>query len=419
MNSTKLCLKILTILCVSTSLLSCVGSTPAITDIYGCAQSLDSDLLADADHPDGFVDIAFNQAYNLPWFSLLPQKAANLRVLSINVGNGATSMEDQVHPSYDLRLTYRSYEEQMAQRIQALSPKPHIIALQEVLSAKKCQAIPFEIRQKESDKACWQEAAVLALDQVQRLVGPEYAVICDGNEGVDCLAVLKSYARIDGLEGDYNPSWKEGTAPFPPTHSSFHFDICQYANQDCDHHKNICDQESSVARAHLVTHKGDLLSVIFVHPTARGENCLQAQIEQVFQMAMEDSDIPTLILGDWNMDPQRFAGEHSLSVIFYKYVGPKRAYRLHDNFDSGCVMTKTSPMDLLTLDHVVTNFAHGICHVYRDNPETAHLYGRYQKFDEGILKEVFGKKDPPSSYLERSMDHKAVLCDLRAEGVRH
>lgn len=380
-------------------------------NLQACLDTIDNKLLVSDQNPDGLIDVLYNQSYNLPELTLRPENKANLRILSMNIGNGSTKRADGVHAAYDLRLTYRTYEDAIAQRIAALNPKPHIIAFQEVLTKKRCSLLAQEDRHSDFEKTCWDQKE----DQVQRLAGPDYAIVCDGNEGVDCLAILKSFASIVDLPDSYYPLLKSHTALFPPPffdNPSLKLSTCDFTEGECHHSALSCDQESSIASVRLKLKTGPYITVVFLHPTAMGEICQQAQLLQAFDLATKNLQEKTLILGDWNMDMVRFFGTSSLALIAKKYIGVGRDFRLHDNFDESCVFTKTSPYNVATLDHVVSNFARGVCRVYKNEGISTKYYSPLKNFDHGILEEIFGRREIPESYKKRVFDHNSVLCDL-------
>lgn len=379
-------------------------------NLKACLDTIDNKLLVSDQNPEGFIDVLYNQSYNLPELTLRPDNKANIRILSMNIGNASTKRTDGVHAAYDLRLTYRTYEDAIAQRIAALNPKPHIIAFQEVLTKKRCALLSQEDRSSDIEKTCWDQKE----DQVQRLAGPDYAIVCDGNEGIDCLAILKSFASIVGLSDSYYPSLKSHTAPLPPPvdNPDLKLSTCDYSKGECHHFGFSCDPESSVAAVRLKLKNGTYINVVFLHPTAIGEVCQQAQLLQTFELATKNLPEKTLILGDWNMDMIRYIGNNTVAFIAKKYIGVGREFRLHNNIDESCAFTKTSPFGFATVDHVVSNFARGICRVYQSNGMSTKYYSPLKNFDHGILEEIFAGREIPASYKKRSFDHNSILCDL-------
>lgn len=326
--------------------------------------------------------------------------APNLRVMTINVGNGRLHRTDPNLRPYALRIHHQVYEDFLAARIQALQPA--IIGLQEVLPRHTCVRAG-QSWENESERSCFDTLA--REDAVRRLLGPDYSIVCDRDASVDCLGVHVGFATIEGLPaGGYAASWTSSAGP-PPG-----FGTCNYAKGECQTKAAECDDESSILWADLTTGGGESIRVVHLHPSAIGDTCRETQLEQAFARARAPwaggGETHTLMLGDWNMDPERL-GQPIEELLYYAHVGPTRRLREHDERDRECARVKTAPLDLATVDHVVSDFAKGRCRVFHDTHVTLGCDAPLGAFDEDFASALLDGED-----WDDRIDHHAVVCDL-------
>lgn len=321
---------------------------------------------------------------------------ANVRIMTMNVGNG----EDEGR--YALRMLHQSYEDWVAARIQSLAPD--VIGLQEVLPRHTCldDGEPWETRARYT---CFD--ADVREDQVRRLVGPDYSIVCDDVMSVDCLAVHVDFGTIEGLAaGAYEPEWSD-TLPLPAG-----FRRCTYAEHECFEKLAVCDRESSVLEARIQTAAGPVIHAVHVHPSAFGQACREHQLADGLRAVREakeaDPDVALMVLGDWNFDPDRL-GRPVEEVLYYSHVGPGQLLREHDERDEVCARPVTGPLDLGALDHVTTDFARGFCEVHHDVHVPIGADAPRGRFDDAFDDwEVFAEGEED----EHRMDHATVVCDL-------
>lgn len=328
-------------------------------------------------------------------------RPANLRILTINVGNGLLHrFEPDLRP-YALRVHHQTYEDLLGERIQAL--RPAIVGLQEVLPRHTClrDGLGWE---SDSQRTC--HDPLVREDAVRRLLGPDYAIVCDRDASVDCLAVHVEFGEIVGLPAaGYDPLWSASAGP-PPG-----FDTCDYAANECQTKAAECDAESSILWADITTVHGERIRAVHLHPSAIGDACRETQLEQAFGHATEpwasetpEQPVHTLMLGDWNMDPERL-GQPVEELLYYAHIGPTRRLREHDERDLDCARVKTAPGKFATVDQVVTDFAKGRCRVFDDEHVSLGCTAPLGLFDSAVAS--LGGSD----WSDR-MDHRAVICDL-------
>lgn len=324
----------------------------------------------------------------------------DVRVLTVNVGNGV-----ETGSRYDLRLRYQAYEDALGDQIAEL--QPHVIGIQEVISRTACERAPAD---EDESQTCFDVAN--RADQVRRLVGDHYSIVCDAVASVDCLAVHTNFGRIEGLVvGGYDPQWRH-TEPMPAG-----FEPCSFTAGECQPKLRRCDVESSVLWADVLVfaqgHQSERMRMVHVHPAAFGDACRENQMLGAYERVAEvwdepAGDRPTMILGDWNFDPDRL-GQPVEELLYSAHVGPQRRLRDHDERTASCGRVKTSPSDLAAIDRVVTDFGHGFCRVFHESHVSLDGDEPRGRFDAAFdAFEVFpgGSSDPGR------MDHRAVVCDL-------
>lgn len=328
---------------------------------------------------------------------------ANLRVVSINVGNGRLHRVDPNLRPYALRIHHQAYEDFLAAEIQAL--RPAIVGLQEVLPRHTCVNAGASW-ENEALRTCFD--ALAREDAARRLLGPDYTIVCDRDASVDCLGVHVEFAAIEGLPlGGYDPVWPSSVGP------PAGFDTCDYAKGECQTKAAECDDESSILWADLTTIAGERIRVVHLHPSAIGDACRETQLEQAFARAREpwasesaEAPVHTMMLGDWNMDPDRL-GQPIEELLYYANVGPTRRLHEHDERDRECARIKTAPGDFATVDRVVSDFAKGRCRVFHDTHASLGCAAPLGRFDADFSTASLAGED-----WDDRMDHRALVCDL-------
>lgn len=358
----------------------------------------------------------------------------NLRVLTINVGNGVLDAGP-----YSLRLAHQAYEDRIAAKIQALTPD--IIGIQEVAPRGQCLAAAACPVHPDADGFCQANAGYVCEplsctdaedrpDQVERLLGPDYTILCaglsePGISSVDCLGIHADFGRVvsvhDGsllAPGSYRPRWEQSfwlPDGFTP---------CDFTAGECTFKGNECDAESSILWADVAVAPDyqAIIRVVHLHPPAIGERCRERQLARAFEAASEAWGQPgarTMMLGDWNFDPERLVLPVE-ETLYYAYVGPTRRLHEHDERDENCARVKTGPhlagQRPAALDRVVSDFAVGFCQVYDDRQSAMH--GTVlPRFDDGLrpssLPDTLDCNCCYAGDIGKSgIDHTAVICDL-------
>src|SRR5690606_18696488 len=120
---------------------------------------------------------------------------------------------------------------------------------------------------------------------------------------------------------------------------------CDYMAGECTFKGKRCDTESSILWADVAVGPGfsERIRVVHLHPAALGERCREHQLARAFEAAAAHwPDSNTLMLGDWNFDPERLVLPAE-EALYYAYVGPDRRLHEHDERDSDCARVKTGP----------------------------------------------------------------------------
>lgn len=277
--------------------------------------------------------------------------ARDLLVVQANVGNvNVPACNDQV-----FKLCQRLVEQRGAAALRALNPD--IVGFEEILPAALCDRAPSSM----GSNLC--STPLNPPSQVTRLLGDGYGQACDTRFGWECLAARDGVAAIERLE----------TRPVLAA----------------------CADEGFTLNAGTLRMQGWPVTVAVAHPDSMQAECRAAQITDLLS-ALPGAG-PSLILGDWNLDPFR---EDDASVRVWREQVLRR-YRSASGRDitfvpgapsqsdptgtrlDGDVAVDSGPLKQRTIDHVLTrDGVTGGCEV--------------QRIDGG-----------------GGMDHRAQVCRLR------
>ncbi|PIE20133.1 MAG: hypothetical protein CSA66_01305 [Proteobacteria bacterium] len=303
-----------------------------------------------------------------------------LRVLTLNLGN-----RDGDDPHYPYRLRLSAYEDHIGAALRAL--RPDVVALQEVLPDHYCEAFD----ETDPTRPCFSHDERPAT--ARRLLGADYAIVCDDRLHFECLGVHRDFGRLEGAGEAGLDLTGAPNDPLPlPT--------CSYVDQTCD--EDHCDLEATASRAAVVA-KWGRLDLVHLHLNAAGfeasgafylgARCRVGQLQQVADAL--DPATPTVVLGDFNFDPSSPLYEAE-AAVWDTIVGDELPLRDHGERDPEGGRVPTVALGF-AIDHVLSSFARGTCEVLDDPLIDA-------AFD-------FSALDGGASWAGR-VDHRAVLCDL-------
>ncbi len=327
--------------------------------------------------------------------------AGAIRVLTYNVGNPNSD-----EARYPLRLSYQAYEDHVGAKIRAL--RPDVVALQEVLSAKTCEAFT------ETDPSRTCHAWGARAEPAARLLGEGYSVVCDARDSVECVGVRIGFGTIRGLApGGYARLGAE-TPPLP-------HDACVWAEGEC--HEFNCDAESTVSAVWVDAATGPL-RVVHLHPTAAGiegtyplfaatplarhmpysaQFCRAAQLEQAFGHLATGAR--NLLLGDVNFDEREpFPMDQA---VWQQNVGPARRFADHTPRDDFGQPFGTHGPTGFDLDHVLTDFA-GEANCVTHGGIRLFVREEGERLDAGFD----WSRLPGGERGENRLDHRAISCEL-------
>lgn len=199
-------------------------------------------------------------------------EARELVVVQANVGNVNLNCNDQV-----FKLCLRPVEQRATTALRALSPD--IVAFEEILPVDP-RDLCAEAPSPNPANLC--SAARATGLQATRLLGPGYQVACDTRFGWECLAVKKG---VLGLAGGL------ATRPVLPA----------------------CEDRGFTLNSAVVRLAGWPVSVTVGHPDSQDAECRRDQVQDLFERAVP-AGVPTLVMGDWNLDPFR---EGDVSVQYW------------------------------------------------------------------------------------------------------
>jgi endonuclease/exonuclease/phosphatase family metal-dependent hydrolase len=319
--------------------------------------------------------------------------AVPVRVLTYNIGH-----PNPDEPNYALRLKDQDIEDYLGAQIRALDAD--IVVHQEVLSPTHCDTFTED------------DPAFTCFDNdnrpppIRRILGDDYSIVCDQRRHVECIGVHVDFGVIDGM--DPGGFLLDGaTTPELPLAE------CDWAAGTCN--DTNCDGEATVSAVDVTVLAGALpIRLVHVHPNAAGVDadgnvytgapCRALQLEQAFENLV--SADPTIMAGDFNMDPVRLASDDE-DALWQAHVGTGNRFTDFTPVDEEGIQHATRRAGLgLAIDHVLADRATGSCTVWGDDfiasdPGTLPL-------DEGF---DWSTKPDGQFYVNR-MDHFAISCDL-------
>lgn len=276
-----------------------------------------------------------------------------VRVLSANVGNLLPWCV-----GYEFNCCLWSVERRIAAALRARDPD--IVFLQEVtpyaLAADRREWCPRRVGYRSDNRA--------VPDQVRRLLGPEYTIVCDPHRGTESIAIRRGVGEF--LPDDAGRSIEAGE--LGGLHHSGGPDTTRY---QADFVASSDDDGFVMVSADAVV-DGQEIRLVCAHPQALTND--RARADQVATAFERWGDHPRVLLaGDWNIDP--FRQDDRAVDVWHRYVdryGPRG--RLVESgrfrYHSGVVEDGHTwpprptahppwPIGDLTLDHVVSTFATG------------------------------------------------------------
>ncbi|MDP6932349.1 MAG: hypothetical protein QGG40_05505 [Myxococcota bacterium] len=292
-----------------------------------------------------------------------------LSVLLANVGNLDEVSDGPcgVEP-YRGALCLMSQEGALQENLTVI--EPDVIAILEVLDADYCTEDTWD---GDDDLACTDAPDRDPYQQVRRLLGRDYTVVCDGIAHYDCIGVRSERMTLDQCGAG---------------------ELCM-GDAETPDHPPACSEIGGKTSVSRVTGTLDDLefTLVAAHPVnatdSEGDQCRQAQLQQAFE------DLPsgsTIVAGDMNMDPYRLYDSFDSALYWHTVVGTP--LESHEARFTAHSVTEDPPiptwMDLATLDYVTSDFLTGTCQVLGEETGTTRLDGAVA-----------------------SMDHRAVLCQLQ------
>lgn len=289
--------------------------------------------------------------------------------LTANVGNADIMNCSQ---GYYYKLCQTKYEKKLTENIAKISPD--LVALQEVMPTQWCDAMAPE---KKKAKVCYRYKEREPYEQARRLLGDDYTIVCDGRSNFECIGVKKSFAEVEGCASG---------------------ELCMNGTGLTHDVPEGCDEKAVIFGVDLMI--GDKkMRFVNGHPIATVEDCRAGEALRMFEgyddvPPLADANLPTLVMGDMNLDPFRDLPESPDIKVWQAHVGEG-----HDFYYLSGI-AETDPPHISagggkTLDHVITNFANGKCQTLGEAEGTERL--------DGV---------PAEQYVPEANDHRAILCEL-------
>jgi endonuclease/exonuclease/phosphatase family metal-dependent hydrolase len=297
-------------------------------------------------------------------------KIITARALTANVGNA-----DILNCyGYLYKLCLSSMETTIAKNIAALNPD--IIALQEIAPSSLCESIGTDTN---SRRVCYQYQQKSIREQVRRLLGANFTVVCDGRNNFECIGVRTDFGNVSGCN----------TGELCMTSGAFTHEV-----------PSGCDSKAALFGIN-VSISGESFRIINAHPQAIGEDCRAEGIQRMFEgygdtLPLAPVNTRSLVMGDMNLDPYRDDSDDPDVAMWNRHVGVGKGFQYHSGIAERNPPYKTS-ITGKTIDHVVSNFARGSCVTLGEAPGTTRL--------DGITIET-------DYYQPEANDHLAIMCNL-------
>ncbi|MSP72791.1 MAG: hypothetical protein EXR76_11610 [Myxococcales bacterium] len=369
-------------------LLACQPDGPAlefaIDDDVGVVELADRAAPGDVDvsdaEPDATSEVIADAGQDA-------DSSSNLTIMTLNVGTRllAPDPDDVNSVHYLRRVANAEYEDFIGARVRAM--EPDLVALQEVLPPESCSSFIEE----DPARTCFE--ADRRPDAVSRLLGPSYAVVCDGRKRTSCLGVRRGFGTLASAMASMISEVPMETALLP-------LPECDLVGGGCD--EEHCDDESSASFVEVETTFGPVRVVavalngggIGAGRYFAGQACRIGQLDQAFAFVAPGQK--SLVLGDFSFDSDLEI--HAQAKAHWDaMVGVGRLLTEHDarGLDGRRISTTTTERG--GEDHVLSNFALGRCEVLGDPTFDA-------SFDFSTL---------PAGAADRGrLDHRAVFCRL-------
>ena len=287
----------------------------------------------------------------------MPESDDGLRFLVANVGN----VDIMRCGNVAFNMCWTEQEKIVAEEIAARDAD--VILLQEVLTTEQCDALDDD--DVDDDHVCHSSYAPDEPEQARRLVGDDYTIACDAQQGWECVATRVGAVSIVGCQdGQFCRDFARTNAPI-----------------------DGCDPGFTVS-AVTIEFDDRLLDVVNVHPPsdAPGTEDPQQCRHDYFQTFFDD-DAPlieedkVLVAGDFNFDPYRQSEDNPDVAIWHEFVSTSfeqtRDDRLTFAYHSGLPEHNppyfTTPILDRTLDHAISNGLYGRCITLGAQPGEAPL----------------------------------------------
>lgn len=289
------------------------------------------------------------------------------KLLTANVGNADILF---CGADYMYKLCRFSEEKRIIAGIAKINPD--IVALQEVYDVSWCEKKPPE---KNKTKVCRDYDKITPRDQVRRLLGDQYTIVCDGRSNYECVGLKKTVGKIENCPDGELCKGPNAAITLPEPEG--------------------CEPYPVVFGVNFII-GGKTIRMVNAHPAASQAKCRKGDISNLFGNAADtgplaDPKLNVLTMGDFNTDPFHGTDDEAADIL-RDNVGPgKTFYYLSGPAEHDPPFTTSVNR---TIDHVFTNFANGKCKTLgrdKDNPRLDGSVGEPRT--EGT-------------------DHSPVLCEI-------
>lgn len=243
--------------------------------------------------------------------------------------------------------------------------RPDIVTFQEIFWTGECADIPADAR---DGFVCegWQSGDPTV---AQRVLGPDYQIVCHPGKPDKCAAVHRDFGTFRGCDAD---SCLEGMTGFEV---------------------EGCGSGARVARVVIDRTEGSTLTLVNYHGSSGfGSEEVACRIQQTDQVFVDLGDgdpgvngEQNLVMGDLNTDPTRLADADDSAGRWNDFVGRRQRFDWHTDVSEDGPATYGA----VAIDHVISDAFTGGC------------------WHAGVTE----GHDPVSDIV--FYDHRPVVCELR------
>jgi endonuclease/exonuclease/phosphatase family metal-dependent hydrolase len=256
----------------------------------------------------------------------LPVKIRDNQISFLTANLGNSNLRCQ---KYFWKLCIPEVERRITEEISNL--QPDIVVFQEILSSPLCEESGFH------DNGVCELNSRMQSEQISRLLGEGYTIVCDSNQHMQCIGVKSKFARVLDCPLD-----------------------CVCMNGRTIPIIENCNQNFTIFAVSIETKNQKQIDLVNVHLNSRSDTCREKMFVELFNPQNEilvNSEI--LIAGDFNID--LYKSNKQSSIVIEQLLLTKKDFHMHEVLDDDFEPITTFQFGPYqrTLDYIFSNFLIG------------------------------------------------------------